>query len=59
MKKIQEASEDISRRRNSIASPKISYMEENTQRTKKQAITHKKTHSCTLSVTPRFPKTAI
>jgi len=37
--KIQKASEDIIRRRNFIPSPKTSYMEENTQKTKKQMIT--------------------
>jgi len=43
--KIQEASKEITRRKNSIISPKTSYMEENTQRTKKQAIMCEKTHS--------------
>jgi len=33
--KIQEAFEDVTIRRNYIPSPKISYMEENTQMTKK------------------------
>jgi len=42
--KIQEASEDITRGINSIPSIKTSYMEENTQRTKKLVITHKKIH---------------
>jgi len=37
--KIQEASEDITRRKNYVSSPKTSYMEENTQKTKKQVIT--------------------
>jgi len=42
--KIQEAFEDIARRRNFVPSPKTSYMEENTERTKKWAITPEKIH---------------
>jgi hypothetical protein len=37
---IQEASEDITRGGNSVPNLKTSYMEESTQKTKKQAITH-------------------
>jgi len=42
--KIQEAYEDITIGRNSFPSPKTFYIEENTQRTKKQTITRKKMH---------------
>ena len=38
--KIQEACEDITRSRNSISSLKTTYIEGNTQKTKKQVIMH-------------------
>jgi len=37
---VQEASEDITRGGNFVPIPKTSYMEESTQKTKKQTITH-------------------
>lgn len=55
---IQEASQGIARGRNSIPSPKRSYMEENTQKTKKQMITHDKLHSCAPGCDPCSPKHA-
>jgi len=40
--KIQEAFEYVTRSRNSVPSPKTSFMEENTSKTKKQTITREK-----------------
>jgi len=48
--KIQEASEDFTRKRNLVPSPKINHMEENTQKMKKQSITLEELHSCALGV---------
>jgi len=39
---IQVASKDITRKRNFIPSPKTSFIEENIQKMKKQAITREK-----------------
>jgi len=61
--KIEEASKDITRLRNSITSFKTSYMKENTQKMKKQTIKREKLYSCipglepcSLGCFPRAPR---
>jgi len=44
MNKIQEISKDIANGGIMFPSPKTSYMEENTQKTKKQTFTRRKMH---------------